>query len=246
MRHTLGEMPAEALIGGAWRPLQERFPVVSPATGERVAEVADCGEKEAKEALEEAVAAFPLWSRATAYERAWVLRRWYERILEHQEPLARLMAMEMGKSLKEGRAEVAYAAGFVEWYAEEAKRIYGETVPSQFPHKRLLVRYEPVGPVYGITPWNFPAAMVTRKVAPALAAGCTFVLKPAEESPLTALYLARLFLEAGGPRGSPRCCPPRGPRRCRGPSWRTKGSASSPSRAAPRWGSGSTRRRREP
>jgi succinate-semialdehyde dehydrogenase/glutarate-semialdehyde dehydrogenase len=195
------EVPREALIGGAWRPLARRFPVVSPATGEVVAEVADCGESEAREALEEAVAAFPGWSRATAYERAKVLRRWYELILEHQEPLARLMALEMGKPLKEGRGEVAYAAGFVEWYAEEAKRIYGETVPSQFPHKRILVRYEPVGPVYGITPWNFPAAMVTRKVAPALAAGCTFVLKPAEESPLTALYLARLFLEAGGPPG---------------------------------------------
>ncbi|SDF36875.1 succinate semialdehyde dehydrogenase, partial [Thermus arciformis] len=194
-------VPTEALIGGAWRRLERRFPVVSPATGEVVAEVADCGEEEAREALEEAVSAFPAWSRATAYERAQVLRRWYEGILEHKKPLARLMALEMGKPLKEGRAEVAYAAGFVEWYAEEAKRIYGETVPSQFPHKRILVRYEPVGPVYGITPWNFPAAMVTRKVAPALAAGCTFVLKPAEESPLTALYLAKLFLEAGGPPG---------------------------------------------
>lgn len=131
---------------------------------------------------------------------------------------------------------MAYAAGFVEWYAEEAKRVYGETVPSQFPHKRILVRYEPVGPVYGITPWNFPAAMVTRKVAPALAAGCTFVLKPAEESPLTALYLAKLFLEAGGPLGSSRSSPPPGPPRSPAPSWRTKGSASSPSRGAPRWG----------
>ncbi len=194
-------VPEEAFIAGDWRRLSQRFPVVSPATGEVVAEVADCGEEEAREALEAAVAAFPAWSRATAYERARVLRRWYERILEHQEALARLMALEMGKPLKEGRAEVAYAAGFVEWYAEEAKRVYGETVPSQFPHKRILVRYEPVGPAYGITPWNFPAAMVTRKAAPALAAGCTFVLKPAEESPLTALYLARLFQEAGGPPG---------------------------------------------
>ncbi|MEZ0320972.1 MAG: NAD-dependent succinate-semialdehyde dehydrogenase [Thermus sp.] len=195
------EFPKEAFLGGRWRSLPRRFPVVSPATGEVVAEVADCGEREAQEALEAAVAAFPGWSGATAYERAKVLRRWYELILEHQEPLARLMALEMGKPLKEGRGEVAYAAGFVEWYAEEAKRIYGETVPSQFPQKRILVRYEPVGPVYGITPWNFPAAMVTRKAAPALAAGCTFVLKPAEESPLTALYLAWLFEQAGGPPG---------------------------------------------
>ncbi|KGQ22501.1 NAD-dependent succinate-semialdehyde dehydrogenase [Thermus filiformis] len=195
------EFPTDAFIAGRWRPLSRRFPVVSPATGEAVAEVADCGEAEAREALEEAVRAQKAWAQATAYERAGVLRRWFELILAHEEPLARLMALEMGKPLKEGRGEVRYAAGFVEWYAEEAKRVYGETVPSQFPHKRILVRYEPVGPVYGITPWNFPAAMVTRKVAPALAAGCSFVLKPAEESPLTALYLARLFQEAGGPPG---------------------------------------------
>ena len=195
------EFPKEALIGGEWRALSRRFPVAFPATGEVVAEVADCGVGEAEEALERAVAAQRTWAQATAYERARVLRRWYELILEHGETLARLMALEMGKPLKEGRGEVGYAAGFVEWYAEEAKRVYGETIPSQFPHKRLLVRYEPVGPVYGITPWNFPAAMVTRKVAPALAAGCSFVLKPAEESPLTALYLAWLFLEAGGPPG---------------------------------------------
>ncbi|TBH21828.1 NAD-dependent succinate-semialdehyde dehydrogenase [Thermus thermamylovorans] len=195
------EFPKEALIGKGWRSLPRRFPVVSPATGEAVVEVADCGSEEAAEALEEAVAAQRAWSQATAYERAGVLRRWHDLILAHEEPLARLMALEMGKPLKEARGEVRYAAGFVEWYAEEAKRVYGETLPSQFPHKRILVRYEPVGPVYGITPWNFPAAMVTRKVAPALAAGNSFVLKPAEESPLTALYLARLFLEAGGPPG---------------------------------------------
>jgi len=192
------EFPKEALIDGQWRILPRRFPVVAPATGKVVAEVADCGPEEAVEALEAAVVAQRSWSRATAYERAAVLRRWHDLILAHEEPLARLMALEMGKPLKEARGEVRYAAGFVEWYAEEAKRIYGETLPSQFPHKRILVRYEPVGPVYGITPWNFPAAMVTRKVAPALAAGNSFVLKPAEETPLTALYLARLFLEAGG------------------------------------------------
>lgn len=195
------EWTTEALIGNGWRSLPRRFPVVAPATGEVVAEVADCSPGEAEEALVQAVAAQKAWSRTTAHERAGVLRRWYDLILAHEEPLARLMALEMGKPLKEARGEVRYAAGFVEWYAEEAKRIYGETVPSQFPHKRILVRYEPVGPVYGITPWNFPAAMVTRKVAPAVAAGCAFVLKPAEESPLTALYLARLFLEAGGPPG---------------------------------------------
>ncbi len=195
------ELETRAYIGGRFLSLPQAFPVVSPATGEVVAEVADAGEEEAKEALEEAVRAQRAWAQASAYERGEVLRRWFELILEHEEPLARLMALEMGKPLKEGRAEVRYAAGFVEWYAEEAKRVYGEMVPARLKGRRILVRYEPVGPVYGITPWNFPAAMVTRKVAPALAAGCTFVLKPAEESPLTALYLARLFHEAGGPPG---------------------------------------------
>ncbi len=190
-----------ALVGEGWRALPRYFPVVSPATGEVVARVADCGEGEAQQALEVAVRTQGSWAGATAYERAAVLRRWYEGILRHREELARLMALEMGKPLKEARAEVDYAAGFVEWYAEEAKRVYGEMVPARLPGRRILVRYEPVGPVYGITPWNFPAAMVARKVAPALAAGCTFILKPAEESPLTALYLARLFLEAGGPPG---------------------------------------------
>lgn len=193
-------MPTEALIGGAWRRLERRFPVVSPATGEVVAEVADCGEEEAREALEEAVLAFPAWSRATAYERAQVLRRWYERILEHQEALARLMALEMGKPLKEGRAEVAYAAGS---WSGTPRRPNGSTgrrclpVPPQADPGALRAG----GAGLRHHPLELPGGMVTRKAAPALAAGCTFVLKPAEESPLTALYLARLFQEAGGPPG---------------------------------------------
>ncbi len=174
------------------------FAVRSPAEGSLLAEVADCGATEARTAIDAAAEIFPSWRSTTPYLRSELLRKWHEAILAHAEPLARTMAQEMGKPIGEGRREVLYAASFVDWYAEEAKRIYGETVPSQHPHKRIVIRYAPVGPVYGITPWNFPAAMVTRKVAPALAAGCPFVLKPAEESPLTALFLAKLWEESGG------------------------------------------------
>ncbi len=147
-----------------------------------------------------AVSAFASWKQTTAYERAALLRRWNDLVLAHVDGLARLIATEMGKPITEARGEVRYAASFIEWYAEEAKRIYGSTIPSQFANKRLLVLHQPVGPVYAITPWNFPAAMVTRKVAPALAAGCTVILKPAEQSPLTAVRLRELWEEAGGPK----------------------------------------------
>src|SRR5260221_14513227 len=123
-------------------------------------------------------------------------------MVEHESEMARLMSMEMGKPVTEARGEVRYAAGFIEWYAEEAKRVYGDTIPTHAAHKRLFAIKQPVGPVYAITPWNFPAAMVTRKAAPALAAGCTVILKPAEQSPLTALLLARFWQEAGGPAGT--------------------------------------------
>ncbi|MCY0886479.1 MAG: NAD-dependent succinate-semialdehyde dehydrogenase, partial [Firmicutes bacterium] len=205
------EGPREAFIAGAWRETASRFPVVSPVDGTVVAEVSDCGPAEAHAAIAAAEVASGPWAAATAYERAQVLRRWFEAIGRHREDLARTMAREMGKPVSEGRAEVDYAAGFVEWYAEEAKRVYGTVVPSQFAGKRLWVRPEPVGIVYGITPWNFPAAMVTRKAAPALAAGCPFILKPAEESPLTALWLARLWEEAGGPPGTLQVLPARDP-----------------------------------
>ncbi|MGA3190305.1 MAG: NAD-dependent succinate-semialdehyde dehydrogenase [Bryobacteraceae bacterium] len=152
-----------------------------------------------KTVADAAVSAFASWKKTTVYERAAVLRRWNDLILSHGDELARLIATEMGKPVTEARGEVRYAASFIEWYAEEAKRIYGATIPSQFANKRLLVLHQPVGPVYAITPWNFPAAMVTRKVAPALAAGCTVVLKPAEQSPLTAVRLRELWEEAGGP-----------------------------------------------
>ncbi len=194
-------MSTGAWIGGEERLLERRYGVISPVTGEVLAEVADAGPAEAREALEHAVRAFERWRKTPPYERSAVLGRWFEAILANAEELAQLMTLEMGKVIREARGEVAYAAGFVEFYAEEIKRAAGEYFASRAPHRRVLVRYEPVGPVYAITPWNFPAAMVTRKVAPAVAAGAAVVLKPAEESPLTALYLARLFHKAGGPPG---------------------------------------------
>jgi succinate-semialdehyde dehydrogenase / glutarate-semialdehyde dehydrogenase len=175
------------------------FPIVNPATGEAVAHVPDSGPEEARAAATLAARAFPAWRDRTAYDRSAVLKKWHALMLENETVLAELMTKEMGKPITESRGEVKYAAAFVEWYAEEAKRIYGETVPSQFAHKRLLVRPQPVGPVYAVTPWNFPAAMITRKAAPALAAGCTFIVKPAEQSPLTAIELANLWVKAGGP-----------------------------------------------
>lgn len=189
---------SQAFLADSWVETARTFPVRSPATGSVLAEVADCGEAEARQALEAAVTIFSEWRATTPYARSELLRLWHGSILSHQDELARTMAQEMGKPITEARLEVLYAASFVDWYAEEAKRIYGDVVSSQHRHKRILVCYRPVGPVYGITPWNFPAAMVTRKVAPALAAGCPFVLKPAEESPLTALLLAKLWKECGG------------------------------------------------
>jgi succinate-semialdehyde dehydrogenase/glutarate-semialdehyde dehydrogenase len=166
-----------------------------------VREVFDAGPDEAQTAIDKAVDAFAGWKGTTAFERSDVLRRWRDAILRDEPTLARLMTEEMGKPIVEARGEVKYAAGFVDWFAEEGKRAYGEIVPSHNARKRLLVMRQPVGPVYAITPWNFPAAMVTRKVAPALAAGCTVVLKPAEQSPLTAIRLLELWHEAGGPAG---------------------------------------------
>lgn len=196
------ELPRlEAWIGGKWVDTGKRFDVVNPATTEKLAEVADCGPSEAAAAIEAADKAFASWRKTTAYERTRILRRFYELMRERKEYLARLIAAEMGKPVREARGEIDYAAGFVEWYAEEAKRIYGDMIPASVARKRILVQMAPVGPVLGVTPWNFPAAMVTRKLAPALAAGCTFILKPAKQSPLTALGLAGLLEEAGTPAG---------------------------------------------
>ena len=177
------------------------FEIINPATGASIGAAPDATADDARQAIERAVAAFPLWKAKTAFERGDILRRWRDLILKNEEAIARLMTSEMGKPVTEARGEVKYAAGFVEWYAEEGKRAYGDIIQSHAAAKRLLATRQPVGPVYAVTPWNFPAAMVTRKVAPALAAGCTVVLKPAEDTSLTALRLAELLQEAGFPPG---------------------------------------------
>ena len=193
------DTPCQAFIAGTWTTLPRTFAVVNPATDATLAHVADCGPVEARQAVDAAAAAFATWRSTTVYERAAGLQRWHDLVLMHEAALGELMAQEMGKPIGEARGEVRYAASFISWYAEEAKRLNGEIVASQFAHKRLLVSQQPVGPVVAITPWNFPAAMITRKAAPALAAGCTVIVKPAEQSPLTALALVRLWQEAGGP-----------------------------------------------
>ena len=198
-------------LGREWESAPATFEVRNPANGEVVARVADCGAEEARRAADVAVEAFESWRRTTAFERSAILERWAALMLERQEELARTMTSEMGKPIKEARGEVAYAAGFVKWYAEEAKRVAGETIQSQFGHKRLFALKQPVGPVFAVTPWNFPLAMVTRKAAPALAAGCTFVLKPAEQSPLSSLLAADLWREAGGPEGTLQVLPAKDP-----------------------------------
>jgi succinate-semialdehyde dehydrogenase / glutarate-semialdehyde dehydrogenase len=185
-----------------WHPLERTFTVTSPATGNPLGDAADCTAEHAQAAIEVAWRAFEGWRATTPFERATILRRWFELIVENQASLAELMTAEMGKTLREARGEAAYAASFVEWYAEEGKRTYGSWIPSHARHKRQLSIRQPVGPVYAVTPWNFPAAMITRKAAPALAAGCTMILKPAEQTPFTALRLAELWLDAGGPAGT--------------------------------------------
>ncbi|WP_097462177.1 NAD-dependent succinate-semialdehyde dehydrogenase [Mangrovitalea sediminis] len=190
-----------SLIGADWRPGQSRFAVTNPATGETLAQVADLGADDTRDAVAAAEAAGPAWRRLPAKARSTLLRRWFDLVTEHSETLARLMTQEQGKPLAEARGEVAYGASFIEFFAEEAKRMAGETLPSHGADKRTLVLREPVGVVAAITPWNFPLAMITRKCAPALAAGCTLVIKPAEATPLTALALVRLAREAGFPDG---------------------------------------------
>jgi len=203
---TAVELPLlhrRAYVDGKWSDADSggMFPVVNPATGETLAEVPRMGAAETRRALAAAERALPEWRSRTAKSRAAVLRRWSDLMLEHEEELARLMVLEQGKPLAEARVEVQYAASFYEWFGEEAKRVYGDTIPSPWPDKRIHVTKEPVGVTAGITPWNFPAAMPTRKSAPALAAGCTMVLKPAEQTPLSALAIAALGEEAGVPAG---------------------------------------------
>jgi len=175
--------------------------VTNPATGAKLGTIPALDARATEAAVAAASAAFPAWAARTAKERAGVLRRWYELLLAHADDIAMLMTAEQGKPLAEARAEVVYAASFVEWFAEEAKRLYGDIIPGHQPDKRLLVLRQPVGVVAAITPWNFPAAMITRKVAPALAAGCTVVCKPATQTPFTALAVAELADRAGIPKG---------------------------------------------
>jgi succinate-semialdehyde dehydrogenase / glutarate-semialdehyde dehydrogenase len=193
--------PAAALIDGEWVTSAKTFPVTDPATGEEVATVPDLGANDAARAIDAAARALPAWSAKTAKERAAILRRWFDLITAEMESLARLMTTEQGKPLAEARAEVAYGAAFIEWFGEEGKRAYGRTIPTTVASKRYLTIKQPIGVCAAITPWNFPIAMITRKVGPALAAGCTIVVKPAEETPLCALAIAKLGQDAGLPAG---------------------------------------------
>mgnify|MGYP003625783040 CR=1 FL=1 len=192
----------QAYINGQWAdaPGERRFIVNNPATGRPLAEVADMGKAETEAAIAAAEAAMPQWRARPAKERSALLRRWYELIMENQEDLALLMTAEQGKVLAESRAEVAYGASFIEWFSEEAKRIYGDVIPGPGDRRQIVIK-QPVGVVAAITPWNFPNAMITRKAGPALAAGCTIVIKPATETPLSALALAELADRAGLPAG---------------------------------------------
>ncbi|WP_395337415.1 NAD-dependent succinate-semialdehyde dehydrogenase [Novosphingobium sp. BL-8H] len=191
----------QAFVGGIWTSSADTVPVIDPATGEVIAEVPYLGAAETRTAIAAAQKAQAEWRTRPAGDRADLLLRWHALMLEHQDALAAILTAEQGKPLAEARGEVLYAASFVRWFAEEARRVEGEVIPAPRSNQRILVWSEPVGVVAAITPWNFPAAMVTRKVAPALAAGCAIIVKPAPETPLTALALAALAEEAGLPEG---------------------------------------------
>src|SRR5919197_226584 len=177
------------------------IPVENPATGEKLGTVPKLGATETRRAIDAANRAFPAWAAKTAKERAAILRKWHDLMMANQEDLAQLMTAEQGKPLTEAKGEVAYAASFIEWFAEEGKRIYGDTIPPHGADKRIVVLKQPIGVCAAITPWNFPAAMITRKVGPALASGCTMVLKPASQTPFSALALCELAERAGVPKG---------------------------------------------
>lgn len=194
-------LKTDALIAGLWVKGDARFAVHDPATGAKLADVANLGVNEAEQAIAAADAAWPAWRGKTAKERSIVLRKWYDLLMANQEDLGRIMTAEQGKPFAEAKGEVAYGASFVEWFAEEAKRVNGETLPQFDNNRRLMVIRQPIGVCAAITPWNFPLAMITRKVAPALAAGCPVIIKPAELTPLTALAAAELAVRAGLPPG---------------------------------------------
>jgi len=189
------------LVNGEWKMLDTTFDVVNPATGETIAKVAKAGKRETEAAIAAASKAFPLWRAKTAKERSEILYRWYQLIIENKAWLGRLMTTEQGKPLKEAEGEVEYAASFIQWFAEQGKRANGEIIPPAKPGSRILATREPVGVVAAITPWNFPMAMLTRKLGPALAAGCTGIIKPANNTPLSAFALLHLAKKAGVPDG---------------------------------------------
>ncbi len=189
-------------IAGEWQAAAgAQLDVTDPATGNLIARVPDSGAAQARAALDAAHAAFPAWRKVPAKQRAQIIKRWNDLVLAHQDDLGALISLEQGKPLAEGKGEVAYAASYIEWFGEEATRMNGETIPAPVPGRRMFALREPVGVVAAITPWNFPAAMIARKIAPALAVGCTVVCKPAEDTPLTSLALVRLAQEAGVPPG---------------------------------------------
>lgn len=193
----------QAFIAGRWRHAVsgKSFAVLNPATGEKLGSVPNMGTQETREAIEKAAEALPAWRVKTAEQRSQILMRWYQLIMDNQEDLARIMTLEQGKPLAEAHGEIMYGASFIQWFAEEAKRVYGDMIPSPKANAKLMVLKQPVGVCAAITPWNFPSAMITRKAAAALAAGCTMVIKPAEETPFSALALMALAQQAGVPDG---------------------------------------------
>ncbi|MFP7223927.1 NAD-dependent succinate-semialdehyde dehydrogenase [Priestia filamentosa] len=196
------QMKQRIYVDGNWIGENlESLTVINPATLEEIATVPKAGKQETKEAINAAAAAFPHWSSLTAAERSHYLRKLFTLMQDHEEELAKIMTLEMGKPLSESVGEVRYAASFIEWYAEEGKRIYGETIPAARNNQRMVVLKQPIGVVAAITPWNFPAAMITRKLGPALASGCTIVIKPASATPLTAIKIVELCEKAGIPKG---------------------------------------------
>lgn len=199
--HATKLLKSSSFINGKWQTGSQHFSVLNPANQQALADVADAGATEAELAVDAAAAAFVSWSALPATERAEYLQRWYQLLIQHQDDLARLMTLEQGKPLAEAKGEIAYGASYLQWFAEEAKRLYGDTIPAPSADKRIIVQRQPVGVVTAITPWNFPNAMIARKAAAALAAGCTFVVKPAQQTPLSALALAELSHQAGIPPG---------------------------------------------
>lgn len=193
----------QAYVGGVWTDGEngKTFDVTNPARGDVIAKVADLTRAQVADAIEAGEKSRHAWAAETGKTRAQILRKWFDLLMANQEDLAIIMTAEQGKPLAEARGEVAYGASFIEWFGEEAKRVYGETIPGHMPDKRITVIKQPIGVAAGITPWNFPIAMITRKVAPALAAGCAFVVRPASQTPLSALAMAKLAEEAGVPKG---------------------------------------------